>query len=626
MTQKLLIAFNGTRETGQFLGDQLCSIKAAYLFADNSDCDRILLAMSPANEMHFLWQKFIDTYNCEVIYDTFHAGNMDQRFENWSAWQRDRQINGLKFDIYKELYRRIDGGRRQPQLCGGIEAGLRRKNIFEYFWYGQESVAPDPVKGMDSFDDSLIYHQKQPADRQVLIAPHAKCQGNHVFTFDYWHRVVRILIDAGITVTVNYDGHFAEELNGHPLYRKVFPDFKGLQEEVCRHKIVACGNTGVGWLAAACGTPLMAMQPPNSNMADYRYELCGLKSLVEILDTPDADYCAKRLIEEVNRVVVFTTGCYDVIHAGHIRHLEESKAHGTKLIVGLNSDTSVNRLKGIDRPFNPQAQREVVLRALKCVDDVRVFDGDDALELIKSIKPDVITNGCDHDIGSIVGKQFVEGYGGKVVVTSGTRTQSSTKLIAKTIKTADVLKAVNDACGVSPNPFGKLKLLADQYLTVAHLEGNIADVGAYRGGCSLILRRLAPDKELHVFDTWAGTPFDDDLCHHKKGSWPASLAECKSLVGEGALTHYHEGVFPYTVDDLLKTCKFCFVFVDPDTYQTVRDAIEFFWPRMVTGGKMMFDDYDWAPCAGVKKAVDEAFAESDRVVFAANYACVVTKR
>lgn len=625
MSKTLLIAFNGTRETGQFIGDQLCSLKMAYVWAlTHSDCDKILLALSPNNEMHSWWQKFIDDFNVDVVYDTFHPGNMAQRFECWETWRRERHIEGRRFDVYRELYRRIDGGRRQPQLCGGVEAGLRHKNIFEYFYYGQEDVI-EPHKSIAYFDDTMLYHPSIPQDRQVLISPLAKCQGNATFTFDYWSAVTRKLIDAGITVTINHNGHFCEELNGHPLYRRVFPDFKQLVGEVCRHKIVACGNTGIGWLAAACGTPLLAMQPINSNMPDYRYELCGVQSLVEILDQPDADYCAKRLIEEVNRVTVLTTGCYDVLHAGHVRHLEESRQMGSRLIVALNSDASVKALKGEDRPFNPEKQRAAVLQALRCVDEVRIFDGDNALDLIKSIKPDVLTNGCDHKAHEIVGRDFVESYGGRVMVTSGTRDQSSTRIIAAVVKTSDIIKAVQDASSVSPNPFAKLKLLADQLLTTNHLDGALADLGAYRGGCSLIMRRLAPHKDLHIFDTWTGNPFHDELCHHGKGSWKADIAECKALVGTDERTHYYEGVFPGTASEL-NGQSFSFVVIDPDTYQAVREAITFFWPRLVPGGKLFFDDYGHEPCGGVKKAVDEAFTEDQRVVYPQNCTCVVVRK
>lgn len=629
MSGTLLIAFNGTTETGQFMGDQICSIKAAYMFFEQVKPDRVLLAVSPSNEMHFLWLKFIETTQADVVYDNFHPGNMEHRFEAWTRWRNERVIDGRRFDVYRELYRRIDGAQRQNQLCGG-EKGLGRRNIFEYFYFGQED-APEPSPGGDWFDDSLIWHPNHPADRGVFLAPYAKCQGNSTFTFDYWTAVVHKLIEAGVSVTVNHNGPFCETLNNHPLYRKVYPPFKGIFDEIKRHKIVTCGNTGIGWMAFACGAPVIAHQPFNSNMPDYRYELCGCRSLVEIIEThgpeekPDPTYCARRLVEEVNRVTVLTTGCFDVIHAGHIRHLEESRALGTRLIVALNSDSSVKKLKGEGRPVNKQNDRAAVLQAIRHVDEVRVFDGDDALALIKEVKPDVLTNGCDHKLDEIVGKEFVEGRGGKVVITGGERGQTTTKIVNFVAKQADVLKACADAGAVSVNPHGKLRLLATEFLSVCNLPGDAADLGAYRGGTSLIMRRLAPNKDLHLFDTWEGNPHDDELCHHKKGEWKADLAECKRLVGEDERTRYYQGVFP--PDGFMKPLvPFCFVYVDMDTYQSTRDAIRFFWPRLVQGGKMFFDDYAWEPCAGVKKAVDEAFADGQRVLFPALNTCVVTKQ
>ena len=628
MSQTLLISFNGTRENGQFMGDQAVSLKVAYLFAQNNPCDKILLAMSPANELHFLWQKFIDDYKVEVVYDIFHPGNMEQRFQAWNQWRNERHIEGRPFDVYKELYRRIDAAQRQNLLCGG-ENGLRRKNIFEYLYYGQQPYkffSPEEhIINGDHFDDTMIYHPTYPADRGVLIAPHAKCQGNHVFTFDYWTRVVKKLIENGISVTINYNGNFCQELEGHPLYRKIFPGFKDLIDEICQHKLVACGNTGIGWFAFACGIPVLAMQPPNSNMPDYRYELCGCKSLVEILDTPDSDYCARRIVEEVNRVTVFTTGCYDVLHAGHVRHLQESRALGSRLVVALNSDSSVRKLKGEGRPINNQDQRAAVISAIRYVDEVRIFDGADALPIIKDLKPDVITNGCDHEHGSVVGKDYVEQYGGRVVITGGTRDQSSSKIIRTLAKPHDILKAISDAASVSPNPQEKMRLLAKEFMSVSGLPGDVADLGAYRGGCSLILRRLDPNKDLHLFDTWAGSPIDDPLCHHKKGEWVAKLEECKALVGENELTHYHVGVFPDSASEL-NGRQFCFVMIDPDNYSTVREAIEFFWPRLVAGGKLLFDDFRWGPCGGVEKAVCEKFTDEQRVEYPQNYTCVVTKK
>lgn len=634
----MLIAQNETRESGSFMGDQLCSLKAAYLFVQNQpDVTKVIMSVSPKNEMGFLWQKFIDTYDVEVVEDEFHPGDWNARWTAWDKWRRDREIEGRKFDHYRELYLRIHGMLRQVALCGS-ERGLGRRNIYEYWVYGQENC-PDECPGSDWYDGTLVYHPPHTPERDVYISPHCKTQGNVTFTFDYWSQVVHKLIDAGVTVTVGYDGHFCEELNRHPLYHKHWGNHREWMDQICKHRIVACGNTGTGWLAAACGVPLLTMEPPNSQMPDHRYRECGLRNIVEVMSEPDASYCARRLIEEVRRVVVMTTGCYDVLHAGHVRHLERSRAMGTKLIVAMNSDSSVKRLKGPSRPINNQDQRRAVLEALRCVDEVRVFDGDDARSLIEEIRPTVLANGFGYKHDQIVGRELVESWGGRAVITclgDATEEPSTTKTIARVLRSGDVIELCRVGAAHSVNPFNKLKLMAEEFLRVVDLPGDVADLGVYRGGTSLVLRRLAPNKHLHLFDTWEGTPHDDELCHHKRGEWRASFEDCKKLVGTDQFTHYHQGTFPHYFSSCPtdQSCttrtaedrEYCFIYVDMDTYQSTRDAIEFFWPRMVHGGIMLFDDYGWEPCAGVKKAVCEAFADAACREIQSQYACIVTKR
>lgn len=627
----MLLAFNGHTAMGQYIGDTICSIKVAWMFAQSTPCARYLLALSPKGELNFLWQKFIETFNAQVVYDTFDPGNMDQRFAAWDKWHKERAIDGIKFEHYRELYRRIDGGHRQSRLCGS-ERGLGRKNVFEYLYYGQEDC-PESCPNGDRFDDTLIYHPPLSRERGVLIAPYAKCQGNKTFTFDFWQSVVRELVEAGVTVTVNHNGGFCEELNSHPLYRKVFPKFPGLIDEICRHKVVSCGNTGVGWAAGACGVPLLAMQPVDSHMQDYRYEWCGVQSLIDFIEEPDVNLVVERIVAECEKSLVLTTGCYDILHAGHIRHLEESRALGSRLVVCLNSDQSVKRLKGEGRPVHKQDDRAAVLKALRCVDEVCIFDDDDAEKIIKKLCPGVITNGPDHKAEEVVGKAFVEGYGGRVVITSDRIGPSTTEAVKK-VKGQDVLKAIRDASHLSVNPFGKLKLMADQALSVKDVPGDVADLGVYRGGTSLILRRILPEKTLHLFDTWTGNPHSDPLCHHKAGEWAADLKEVQKLLPPDEKTVYHVGVFPASAgkwleEDSANICGFAFAYIDGDTYQTTRDAIVFFWPRLKPGGRLFFDDYDWTPCAGVKKAVDEEFPEGDhrieKQIHAGDHACVIVK-
>lgn len=623
----MLIANNPTRENGSFCGDQLCYIKIAELFIMNQpDVDHVVMSMSPGNEMNFLWDRFIRDWVDEVVWDDFNSGDWEARWVAWNRWRADRSINGIPFDHYRELYLRIHGALRQNTLCG-FERGLGRRNIFEYVYYGQEHL-PDTCVGSDVYDVEIDHPPLAP-ECDVYISPHCKTQGNVTFTFDFWSQVVHKLVDAGATVTVGYDGYFCEDLVGHPLYRKHWGDHRAWVEQVCRHKIVACGNTGTGWVAAACGVPLLTMEPPNSQMPDHRYRECGLRNLVGVVDVPDADCVARRIIEEVQRCVVMTTGCYDVLHAGHVRHLERSRALGTRLVVAMNSDASVRRLKGPERPINPEGQRRAVLEALRCVDEVRVCD--EPLDVLRELRPAVLTNGFGYTLDRVAGRELVEGWGGRVAITctGDAKNEPSTTKIAERVRQADVIEVCRAAAVYSVNPFGKLKLMADEFLKVVNLPGDVADLGAYRGGTSLILRRLAPGKQLHLFDTWEGNPHDDDLCHHKRGEWVAELEDCKTLVGDA---HYHRGVFPYTTEYLHKSLDgigsridpFCFVYVDVDTYQATRDAIEFFWLRMVPGGVMFFDDYGWTPCAGVKKAVDEVFITGRRVVESL-YTCMVVK-
>ena len=630
----MLIANNCTRQNGQFMGDQLCYLKVAHLMVANQpDVDRVIMSVSPDNEMDFVWEKFIkdprgdgSVPRVELVPDNFNIGDNDARWAAWNKWRSDRHIDGHKFDHYRELYLRIHGAQRQMAICG-IERGLGRRNIYEYVFYGQEHM-PNSCVGSDTYDVE-INHPPLAPERDVYISPHCKTQGNVTFTFDYWSQVVRKLLDAGVSVTVGYDGHFCQDLTQHPLYKRHWGTHRQWMEQVCKHKIVACGNTGTGWLAAACGVPLLTMEPPNSQMPDHRYRECGLRNIVEVMDAPDADYCAKRLIEEVSRVVVMTTGCYDVLHAGHVRHLERSRALGTKLVVAMNSDESVRSLKGPTRPINPQAQRKAVLEALRCVDEVRIFDGPDARAMVVAVKPAVLTAGFGYTLGGVVGRDMVESWGGKVVVTctgDATDEPSTTKVVQRVLRSSDVIEVCRAGAAYSVNPFDKLRLMVEEFMSVFRLQGDVADLGSYRGGTAMILRRVAPDKYLHLFDTWQGSPHDDPMCHHRPGEWAAELVDCKKLVGEDPRTYYHEGVFPGSAPEYARAAEFCFVYVDMDTYQSTRDAIEFFWPRLAPGGKLFLDDYGWEPCAGVRKAVDEAFASTSRRVVKSQCTCIVEKK
>jgi len=130
---------------------------------------------------------------------------------------------------------------------------------------------------------------------------------------------------------------------------------------------------------------------------------------------------ARRRGEEV----VFTNGCFDLLHVGHVRSLEQARRLGDRLVVGLNTDRSVRRLKGAGRPLVPARQRAEVVAALACVDWVVLFGEDTPLALIRALRPDVLAKGGDWSRDAIVGRREVEARGGRVVrlrVVPGART------------------------------------------------------------------------------------------------------------------------------------------------------------------------------------------------------------
>lgn len=112
--------------------------------------------------------------------------------------------------------------------------------------------------------------------------------------------------------------------------------------------------------------------------------------------------------------IVFTNGVYDLLHRGHAEYLEEARALGDRLVVGVNSDASVRRLKGPTRPIVPQADRAALVAALACVDLAVIFDEDTPLSLIEAIEPDVLVKGADWAEDKIVGADFVRARGGRV--------------------------------------------------------------------------------------------------------------------------------------------------------------------------------------------------------------------
>ncbi len=139
-------------------------------------------------------------------------------------------------------------------------------------------------------------------------------------------------------------------------------------------------------------------------------------------------------LKENGKRIVFTNGCFDLLHIGHVRYLEKAKALGDVLVVGVNSDSSVRKLKGPNRPILPEKERAGILSGLGCADYVTIFSEIDPLKVITSLRPDVLVKGGDWAKEQIVGKEVVERLGGEVVILPFVKGASSSTLIQTILK------------------------------------------------------------------------------------------------------------------------------------------------------------------------------------------------
>ena len=136
-------------------------------------------------------------------------------------------------------------------------------------------------------------------------------------------------------------------------------------------------------------------------------------------------------LRRAGKKIVFTNGVFDILHRGHVEYLSKAKSFGHVLIVGLNSDASVRRIKGRRRPLQNQKDRAIILLALQAVDYVVLFSEDTPEKLIRQVRPDVLVKGADYKISKIVGANFVRSYGGIVRRVKLTKGSSTSTIIRK---------------------------------------------------------------------------------------------------------------------------------------------------------------------------------------------------
>jgi hypothetical protein len=167
----------------------------------------------------------------------------------------------------------------------------------------------------------------------------------------------------------------------------------------------------------------------------------------------------------------------------------------------------------------------------------------------------------------------------------------------------------------------RLAVLRDEVLATNHLAGDAAELGVYRGGSAKVIAHyLQASARLHLFDTWMGIPETDSHPdgQHVQGDFAATYSDVRAFLGEEGMV-YHLGVFPGTA---LENTWYRFVHFDGDTYQSTIAALEYFVPRMVAGGVMVFDDYGWWTCPGVARALHEQFPD-ERIEQKTKYQAIV---
>jgi D-beta-D-heptose 7-phosphate kinase/D-beta-D-heptose 1-phosphate adenosyltransferase len=185
-------------------------------------------------------------------------------------------------------------------------------------------------------------------------------------------------------------------------------------------------NTAAGVVVGKSGTAVV--RPDELSHALHTEGLRGAEAKLRTLDGAQ-DIIATWRTRDLR--IGFTNGCFDLLHPGHVSLLKQARAACDRLVVGLNTDASVSRLKGPTRPINSEGARAIVLAALETVDLVVLFDDETPIRLIEGLRPDILVKGADYTIDQVVGAGFVQSYGGSVVLADLTPGQSTTRIVER---------------------------------------------------------------------------------------------------------------------------------------------------------------------------------------------------
>ncbi len=300
-------------------------------------------------------------------------------------------------------------------------------------------VVADPIRGSD-YSRYAGVHCMTPNRLEAGLA-----SGTTIRTPEEALEVGRTLVKAlgmeAILVTLDRDGMALVRADGRsevvPTRPRQVYDITGAGDMVLSivglclaggadyDEAAALGNVAGGLEVEKIGVALLSRQEILRDLIEHRPGEAGKRLEGEALL---AEVSRRR---DAGQKVVFTNGCFDLLHVGHARLLRQAAACGDLLVVGLNSDASVRRLKGPSRPLNSEGARAELLAALESVDVVTVFDEDTPLALIEAIRPDVLVKGGDYRPDEVVGRDVVEGSGGRLVLIPLVEGHSTTGLVRK---------------------------------------------------------------------------------------------------------------------------------------------------------------------------------------------------
>lgn len=264
-------------------------------------------------------------------------------------------------------------------------------------------------------------------------------------------------------VTLDRDGMALIDVDGHetifPTRQRQVYDITGAGDMVLSviglvlaaggdyAEAVSLGNVAGGLEVEKIGVALLSRQEIMADLVEHHAS--GGSKVKSWTDA--AEECQRR--RKAGQKVVFTNGCFDLLHVGHVRLMAQAAAEGDYLVVGLNSDASVKRLKGDSRPINNELARAEVLAALGCVGSVVIFGEETPLELINTLRPDVLVKGGDYKPHEVVGRDEVESWGGKLVLVDVVAGHSTTSMIERAGRGPDGRSAVAHAGSqVPPRP------------------------------------------------------------------------------------------------------------------------------------------------------------------------------